>query len=180
MGCQSSNNQTGNCVTSIVQQIIKAQRKAAEEETVTCLTSCEQSINDLLSPDRDDRRRPRHTTIPFMLTCKSTCKQFVGKGVIQKRAGGQQFFKCLKSSIFKVRGFVRGSNHCVRLELLLPISDGSSSKDGSDSGSSCCQICSVNSNGYVKGFRKTGVCITVDLNCFCGITCLDPITPRNA
>src|SRR5690625_3455167 len=120
MGCQSSFQKQGSrsnhCVKDTVRKIIKAQVRAVEKDTVTCITSCERSINDLLSPDRD--RRPRHTTIPFMLICKSSCKYFIGNGIVKQFVNGDRFFECIQSPVFKARGFVNGSNNCVKLELL--------------------------------------------------------------
>lgn len=43
-----------------------------------------------------------------------------------------------------------------------------------------CLLCDFTSGKRIKNFRASGVCITVDLNCFCAITCLDPIRPLPA
>lgn len=185
MGCSNehSNSYGGNdCVTDIVRRIAKAQREAVESDTDSCVTSCEQSIEDLLSPCRD-RRPSRHTTIPFMLVCKDSCKTFIGSGFIKGRGN----FMCVESPVFKVRGFVRGSNHCVRLELLTPVysrrRDGESTEETKQfshhGGNSSCDgsICNYFGGRPIENFRETGVCITVDLRCFCGVSCLDPITP---
>lgn len=40
-------------------------------------------------------------------------------------------------------------------------------------------LCDFFNGQHIRNFRTTGVCITVDLNCFCAITCLDPIRPVN-
>lgn len=181
MGCQGTGNQTqsGHCVKNTIQLIINAQRKAVEKETVTCLTSCERSIDDLLSPDRD-RRRPRHTTIPFMLICKNSCKQFIGSGVVKRYGSNGRYFECLESPVFKARGFVRGSNNCVKLELLLPITSCGNSTGGTGDTCTPGNFFPTGSESHINGFKETGVCITVDLNGFIGITCLDPITPQKA
>lgn len=191
VGCNTGNfndsdvrgqSRSDDCITGIVRRILNAQRQAVEDATVTCVTSCEQSIEDLLSPSRD-RRPSRHTTIPFMLLCQDGCKTFMGSGFLGRdsRGGRREHFECIESPIFKVRGFVRGSDNCVRLELLEPVF-----RRGGDTGgeqqhhhhrSSCGSVCDFFGGRTITNFRETGVCITVDLRCFCGITCLDPITP---
>lgn len=175
MGCQTSPSQSGHCVKDTVRKIINAQVKAAEEDAVTCVTSCERSLHDLLSPERE--KRTRHTTIPFMLICKDSCKYFVGSGIIRKRRAGGHYFKCIESPVFKVRGFARGSRDCVKLELLVP-TPSSGGSGGCTKGCKCSPCRFIGDN--VTGFKKTGICITVDLNCFCGISCLDPMTPAQA
>lgn len=182
MGCQQYSAPTDHCVRGTIQQIVKAQRKAAERDTVTCSTSCERSINDLLSPKKESRRR--HTTIPFMLICKSSCKYFIGSGVVKRRVNDERLFECLESPVFKARGFVKGSTNCVKLELLLPIyTNGENGEASSRQNSGDCSPCnffSAENNGGVCDFQETGVCLTVDLNGFTGITCLDPMTPQKA
>ena len=89
---------------------------------------------------------------------------------------------------FKVRGFVKGSNNCVRLEILLPVSSRKSNSENLEDGRqdshhpspSNESLCAMFGQRRIENFRETGVCITVDLNCLCGITCLDPITPQKA
>jgi len=177
-----------HCIKDVVRRIVDAQVKAAEEAATSCMTSCEQSIEDLLSPTKPGRRS-RHTTIPIMLTDKNG-KPFVGSGFVGRDKHGERtgYFDCIESPVFKVRGFVRGTNNCVRLELLLPVGrrhsgpdpggegkgDGAHSHHGKHGGGS---FCDKFGGRRIENFRETGLCITVDLDCFCGITCLDPITP---
>jgi len=190
MGCQSGHYDYHHCIKDTVRRIVKAQRKAVESDSVTCYTSCEQSIDDLLSP-RPERRRPRHTTIPFMLVCQDGCDYFKRNGFVKRRDGGREYFDCIQSPVFKARGFADGSDNCVKLELLLPIRGGyprsdadSGRKDDFDgkrsrpTSGNMSSPCDFFSGGRIYNFRETGVCITVDLDCFCGITCLDPITPE--
>lgn len=188
MGCFSDQCfASDHCIKDVVRKIVDAQVRAAEEAATACTTSCEQSIEELLSPTKP-RRRTRYTTIPIMLICKDSCKPFVGSGFVGRdRDGGRSgHFECIEYPIFKVRGFVRGSDSCVRLELLLPVGrrSGGHEHHGDDKvdvshghhhvrGSFCDQF----GSRKIENFRETGLCITVDLDCFCGITCLDPITP---
>lgn len=188
-----------HCVTDVVRDIVKAQHRVAEALEDTCATSCEQSIEDLLSPARERPGRSRHNTIPFMLFCDQGCKPFVGSGVIKSDG---RFFNCIESPIFRVKKFVRGSNSCAIIELLEPVRGGRGDhghghkhgesgeanennrhgdRHGRDRGSGCgCggSVCNFFPNDRVRSFRATGICITIDLDCFCGITCLEPITIR--
>lgn len=179
--CDSCNNNSvgstkpskqGDCIVNIVKDIVKAQHRAVEAEEDSCFTGCDRSIADLLSPAEDNRDRFRHNTIPFILTCKGNCKPFVGSGVHRVRRGNRDFFDCVESPIVRAKSFVRGSDTCVRLELLVPVGEGEHHDHHSNHGSVCDFI-----PKNTRNFRATGICITVDLNCFCGISCLSPITP---
>lgn len=196
-----SNNCSGHdshCVIDVVKGIVKAQHKVAEASEDTCTTSCDRSIADLLSPARENGNRSRHNTIPFMLFCKSSCKPFVGSGVLRS----DERFRCIESPVFRAKGFVGRSETCVRLELLTPVrSRGSSggshgqTKDGDandlggqrdkhgheqgcDCGCGSRSACDFFPSSGVRSFRATGICLTIDLHAFFGITCLDPITIR--
>lgn len=198
MGCSSEDYRDGkiqdrNCVKNTVRQILRAQHRAVEVDEFRCETSCEESIERLLSPLREIERRRRPTTIPFMLVCKDGCKQFIGSGFVRREHRGHHVFRCVESPVFKVRGFERGSGNCVRLELLLPVKDKHHKKGvGKENDGMGEEFDSLGSHSShhkgkrpcdffgghdIRTFRHTGVCITVDLDCFCGITCLDPITP---
>lgn len=188
------------CVKDVVRRIIKAQRRAVEAEEDTCLTSCDQSIGELISPFEENRRRLRHNTIPFILYCKHTCKPFIGSGVRRERHGrdGRHVFVCEESPIFRVKNFMGSNEDCVRLEILLPVehhghrehdrhgdqSELSGKEERHHHGhSKDCKgstVCDFFPDRRIRDFRATGICITVDLDCFCAISCLDPITPLRA
>lgn len=178
-----------DCVKDVVKKILDAQQQASDD--VSCATSCERSIDDLLSPERHHRPH-RYNTIPFMLFTKDCVKPFVGSGFTSRRGrrGNRRGnFRCVESPIFKVKGFKRGSNSCVTLELLEPIQskghhDGHSHEGDVESthlhNSGCgCSMCKAYGDHYFDNFCYTGICITVDLNCFCGISCLDPVRPES-
>lgn len=205
MSCNSNqfagNYQDDGCIKSVVKRIVKAQRIAVDAENDSCGTSCERSLEDLLSPVLEARPRRRHTTIPFMLICKHTCKPFVGTGITSRdhhnhdhdqNRNRHGHFECVESPIFRVRGYSGKSDNCVKLELLLPAYHrrGNEGADCSDNvggnkhgdhshGKDCCggSVCDHFSGKHIHNFRETGICITVDLDCFGGITCLDPVTP---
>jgi len=182
------------CVKDVVRKIVDAQRKAADDDGNSCATSCERSIDDLLSPHHH-HRPTRYTTIPFMLVCKDGCTNFVGSGFTSRRGGrdGRRgHFRCVESPVFKVKGFKRGSDSCVTLELLEPVFGRESRSGdyddyseevtearhyGEHGGHSSGSFCSAFGNRRIENFRYTGVCITVDLDCFGGISCLDQINP---
>jgi len=171
-----------DCIKDVIRKIVDAQRRVEEKTSVTCATSCERSIEELLSPSRD-ARPPRHTTIPIMLINKYG-KPFVGSGIVNRDGNGRRrdFFECIESPVFKVRGFTGGSDNCVRLELLAPVhrrgdGDGHGHDHDHHAPTGGANTCDFFQGGRIHNFRLTGVCITVDLDCFCGITCLDPITP---
>ncbi|WP_138415999.1 CotY/CotZ family spore coat protein [Aquibacillus sediminis] len=161
-----------DCVCEVVRDIVDAQDAVVNNHR--CTTSCKKSINQLLSPQADDMV---NTTIPFILYCKD-CHPFIGSGVFQGELGGSgnTFLGCVETPIFRAVKFVDGSDCCVKLELLLPVTQGGSTPGPTDSGVS--DVCRFFPGRSIRDLQSTGICLTVDLNCFCGITCLDPITPR--
>lgn len=191
MGCNSCNNSgnvggdfmNGHCVADIVRGIVRAQHRAVEAEEDTCFTGCDRSIEELLSPFEENRERLRHNTIPFILFTKKG-KPFTGVGVRRERArrSDRHVFECIESPVFRAKSFVDGKSNCVRLELLQPVRD---RRDGpAPTGQSEDKHCHEDFCDFLPrrthNFRATGICITVDLDCFCGISCLDPITPLSA
>ncbi|WP_153737051.1 CotY/CotZ family spore coat protein [Aquibacillus halophilus] len=159
------------CVCDVVQSIVNAQDAVTDNNC--CSSSCEQSIRQLLSPQVQN---VTNTTIPFVLYCKD-CQPFIGSGVFQDELGASNntYFGCVESPIFRAKEFVEGSDCCVKLELLLPVTEGGSTPGPTNSGVS--DVCRFFPGRSIRDFQATGICLIVDLNCFCGITCLDPITP---
>ncbi len=158
------------CVAHVVRGIIEAQDRVEECE---CTTSCEASLHQLLHPRSKDDLGPSNTTIPLMLYCKSTCQPYVGHGISRGYDNDKSFFECLKSPIFRAKKFIGESECCVKLELLLPIDANGELHVCSDS-----DVCSnFPADCPICDFLATGVCITVDLEQFMGVTCLDPIRP---
>jgi len=163
-----------DCVCTVVKDIVEAQDAVTTNDDC-CTTSCEQSIEQLLSP-KVAGAGVVNTTIPFILYCKD-CTPFIGSGVFEGELGasGNTFFGCVESPIFRAKRFVKGSDCCVQLELLLPVTEGGSTPGPTNRGVS--DVCKFFPGRSIRDFQATGICLTVDLNCFCGITCLDPITP---
>src|SRR5690625_5085399 len=134
----SPSQTTGQCVTDVVRNIVKAQHRAVEAEEDTCLTSCERSIADLLTEFEPNRRRLRFNTIPFMLYCKDTCKPLIGSGLVRKRGK----FVCVESPVFRVKNFVSGSNSCALLEILTPVYSRDNESGGGEGAEGNCSCCS--------------------------------------
>lgn len=161
------------CVAGTVKKIIEAQNKILEKESDCCTTSCNCSVKNLLSPGQDPNVN-FNNTIPFILTCKKTCRPFLGTGVFTGlNDNDDRFFGCISTPIFKAKQFAQDSENCVELELLLPVdADGNIITPDTDND---LDVCDFFPNETINNFQATGICITVDLNSFSGITCLDPV-----
>jgi hypothetical protein len=158
------NNFDNNCVCDVVRAIADAQENAIE---VQCDVSCSKSIQNLVSPVRENDL----DTVPFILYCEGTCKPFKAFGA-DVQMDGQPRFDCIESFIFRVSEV--DDDCCARLELLT--FGGDPQQPGDQKGAKwdkdpCDQL-----NGKkVRDLQGTGVCITVDLNDFAAITCLPAV-----
>lgn len=160
-----------HCVKKVVKRIINAQNEVEEG----CFSGCEGSIRQLKGRGKEELRAI-HNTIPFILYCKGTCEPFIGSGIFQSPRSkyGDSFFGCVESPIFRAKKFT--DENCVILELLLPVTEECDVPAlDVNTHSSVCAFFPKNSP--VTDFMATGICLTLDLNSFKGITCLDPITP---
>lgn len=166
-----------DCVCDTVREIVRVQDEVAEANTNCCLKGCDQSIKNFLSPMMTSGNGS--TTIPFALYCKGDCDPFIGSGVFRSPVGGSGMtaLRCVASPIFRARKFVYKDRDkcCVQLELLLPITMGGSTPGPSGEGK---RICDFFPGSSIRNLQETGICLTIDLSCFCGIVCLDPVTPR--
>lgn len=153
MGC-GKDFDTGNCVCDILKEIAEAQNDVIEN---CCDSSCEQSIHDLLGENDNGNGLD---TVPVLLYCKGNCKPFKGYGA------------CSRSTISNIEGsfYFRvkkvTDDCCAILELLRDHDD-----EDYDPHTPVTQ--------YTGHLRATGICITVDLNCFCHVTCLPAIDAFN-
>ncbi|MBA2174466.1 spore coat protein [Halobacillus locisalis] len=157
---------SGSCVIDILKDIVDAQNDVLHE----CMTSCEQSIADLLG---DTGGGNNFDTVPVILYCKD-CKPFKGFG--SKKSNSECEIK--GSFFFRVKSV--DDDGCAVVELLFaddhhhgPVGGVDESSDESyhhhhknkfDPKSPADQDCA--------NLRASGICITVDLNCFCHVTCL--------
>ena len=160
----SCHSKGSRCVKDVLKEIIRAQNEVADRDH-GCSTSCERSIRDLLSPAGANGNGD--TTVPFTLYCKD-CKPFFASGLRKKTGPG---YYCIETPVFRAVKFV--DDHCVKLELLKPVPQYSHYSWKKKCDKSVCDVLD-----HVEYFESTGICTTVDVNCFCGITCLDTITPR--
>ncbi|WP_174615523.1 CotY/CotZ family spore coat protein [Virgibacillus ihumii] len=156
-GC-GHNKHYENCVGDVLEAILEAQRKVQHNH---CKASCEGSIDDLLGK----KRRSRKNTIPIVLYCG--CKPFKGTGVFSYSCHSKKKLKCIETYIFKIKDL---KGECAVLELLTFKSDLNDT-----AGNNKCSLCSQVDHKCVDDLMKTGICIEVDLSCFCAVTCLDAV-----
>ncbi|ASK61092.1 hypothetical protein CFK37_02205 [Virgibacillus phasianinus] len=160
-----------DCLSNEVRNIIKAQNEMFNDGCA----SCDRSIQQLRG--KETKLGPLNNTIPFILYCAGTCEPFIGSGVFkasEEDTDGKAFFGCVETPIFRAKQFVKNSDCCVKLELLLPVSDGCEVRSCDD----VSKICPFfPEDDPITDFIATGICLTVNLRHFLGITCLDPICP---
>ncbi|MGM8214641.1 CotY/CotZ family spore coat protein [Bacillaceae bacterium W0354] len=145
MSCRGKEH-SENCVCDILREIVAAQRDIVDE----CDVGCEQSIQDLLG----DTTAPNNLdTVPVLLYCE--CNPFKGFGVKD-----DQNRTALASFYFRVRSV--DEDCCAVLELL---------RDPADTHQNFAEP----TNQKTANLRGTGICINVDLKCFCHVTCLPAI-----
>lgn len=149
MGCGKEFD-TGSCVCDILKEIAEAQEDVVEN---CCDSSCEQSISDLLG---ETEVKNGLDTVPVILYCKDSCKPFKAFGAHPDNIGD------IKASFyFRVKKVME--NCCAVVELLRdPQCDSRNPQDPTDQ--------------KTRHLRTTGICMTVDLNCFCHVTCLPAIS----
>jgi hypothetical protein len=162
MSCGKRKFDTESCVADILKRVADAQDEV--ENDGDCDTSCHKSIQDLLAgattPTTFD-------TIPLILYCE--CDPFLGTGVrLLSRNTTSQTLQCIETFFFRVS---KVDDNCAKLELLTT----TDSPNGLSKHDDPCD--QINTNGTT--FFRTGICMTVDLNCFCAVVCLDPVATRN-
>ncbi|MFD2759808.1 CotY/CotZ family spore coat protein [Lentibacillus juripiscarius] len=148
MGC-GKNFETGNCVCDILREIVEAQNDVVEN---CCATSCEQSISDLLGETDQGNGLD---TVPVILYCKDSCAPFKGFGANPDDIGDM-----VASFYFRVKRV--DDDCCAVVELL---------RDPGDTDDNPENPVDQDTNPLCA----TGICMTVDLNCFCHVTCLPAV-----
>ncbi|WP_210364544.1 CotY/CotZ family spore coat protein [Bacillus sp. REN3] len=159
MSCGKHNgggSSSDNCVCDVLREIARVQDMVEDE---CCVTSCERSIQALLGETANNNL----DTIPIILYCK--CDPFLGVGVGTATTGGNTTFDCIESFVFRVCSV--DDDCCAVLELL------DTGHDPNPSQGPCSQF---QGNVKLTDLTRTGVCITVDLSCFCAVTCLPAVT----
>ncbi|SHG30570.1 CotY/CotZ family spore coat protein [Ornithinibacillus halophilus] len=161
MGCGCGRESaTGNCVCDVLREILDAQEDVIEN---CCETSCERSINDLLGETDPGTGLD---TVPVILYCKDSCKPFKGFGANRYNDELGKIGEMQASFIFRVKDI--DDDCCAVLELLRNPNDPCK-----------CDHLHDPCDQETKGLDNTGICITVDLNCFCHVTCLPAISVFN-
>ncbi|MGY0694240.1 CotY/CotZ family spore coat protein [Virgibacillus sp. FSP13] len=162
MGCCGKEFDTGNCVCDILKEIADVQNDIVEN---CCDTSCERSINDLLGEQDNGNDLD---TVPVLLYCQDGCKPFKGYGAFRNSNGNNNspcdFGEVVSSYYFRVKKV--DDDCCAILELLVDPTD-----------TDCNPTDPINQN--TCQLRATGICMTVDVNCFCHVTCLPAISAFN-
>lgn len=152
-----------DCICETIKKIHKAQ---VEADHCDCRVSCEKSIQQLLS---GSKHKQTANTIPFSMDCG--CETFFGKAPVYNEHG---HFCIIASPFFKVKQVKE--NCCVVLELLWPTCDDEPFQDTFKENGHFEFPCCFDFNGFIG----TGACITVDLKCFCSISCHKPTMVEHA
>ncbi|KXZ12713.1 hypothetical protein AXI59_16250 [Bacillus nakamurai] len=153
----SCNHNSTQCICKTLKEIAKAQSLTNEVHQIHC-----QNLNSPLEMGAN------FNTIPIMLICQSTCDFFIGSGVFESN----EAFECFKTPVFRVSKVIEEHDDqcCVELELLQPHCETWSNPSYHDH-----DVCSFFSGKKVKKFIRTGICLRVDVSCFCGIECLPAV-----
>ncbi|WP_442599203.1 CotY/CotZ family spore coat protein [Neobacillus sp. D3-1R] len=164
MSCRGhGHHENENCVCGVLRAIVDAQDQVSPIEEGDCTVSCERSIQELLAGVVSPTSGPN--TIPVILYC--ACEPFLGFGVRKTTTAPVGRLDCVRSFIFRVNSV--DENCCASLELL---------ETGHSNQGNHFDVCDQFPGNSVspEDITGTGICITVDLSCFCAVTCLDPIT----
>ncbi|MFC4403269.1 CotY/CotZ family spore coat protein [Gracilibacillus xinjiangensis] len=151
-----------DCVCDVVRAIADAQDDVVDQH---CDISCAQSIRSLVSPVTANGL----DTVPFILYGKNL-KPFKASGAVignnNNNNNNNLVFECIESFIFRVNEV--SDDCCAVLELL--------AFDNDNDNNACDEPCDQLDNENIRDLERTGICITVDLSCFCAITCLPAIS----
>lgn len=158
-----------DCIEETLEAILEAQNQHRGDNQ--CRDSCEAYIQELV---QGTPPRPRKNTIPFVLFCG--CEPFKATGFTTHTPAGSnsEVLVCVKTFIFKV---ISLNGNCAVLELLAfkpfpgPVPTGNPTGGFDKVPSPCFQA----EGEKLEDLAGTGICITVDLSCFCAITCLPAV-----
>lgn len=113
----------------------------------------------------------KYNTIPIIFICKSNCECFISSGVFKDPI--TKSFRCFQTPIFRLVKLDE-EEKIITLELLQP-----QNSSGDISFFPCKKgVCKFFSSISINKFIKTGIYIKVNLNCFCGIECLQPVCAK--
>lgn len=162
-----------NCICDEVKKIYKAQNQVSGKSPHY---HKEDSIQKLFS-HQSKEKKTAHTTIPFILYTASSSEPFIGSGVVKWHHENKKKskFECIESPIFRVKHISKKDDCCAILEILIPVTESRTVPNQPTTAGKVCRFFPI--DHPVTDFIATGVCLTVDLDKFIAISCLDPITP---
>ncbi|WML53363.1 CotY/CotZ family spore coat protein [Neobacillus sp. PS3-12] len=147
-----------NCLKNTLEKILNEQRKVRKKECDIPSNGCFEHLG-----------RTSTNTIPFILY--SNTEPFKVEGVTKcfDCDTNKEKFVCFKSFIFRI---IDLEGDCAFLELLKFKNHHKSTSNCDDHVCSpCCQVHCED----VDDLIATGVCIQVELSCFCAIQCLPAV-----
>ncbi|HHW39034.1 MAG TPA: spore coat protein [Bacillales bacterium] len=176
MSCGKGNHHhgttTSSCVCDVVRAIADAQNEVVEN---VCDVSCERSIESLLDPAAANDLN----TVPFILYGNdlNPFKAFGIDFLRNKNNINNPKFECIESFIFRAKTV--DDDCCAVIELLAfgtnqggGANQGGGNKNAANENDPCAQV----DGQLLENLVPTGICITVDLSCFCAITCLPAVS----
>ncbi|MGN7477108.1 CotY/CotZ family spore coat protein [Solibacillus silvestris] len=165
MGCGRGHSEGGSqstrgCVCEVVRAILEIQNAAVQDECSRCTTNCFlEPLGGIVSPARSNADTRVFTLLnkdgsPFFATFTT--------------ANGAPS-PCV-SIYFRVEDIFDGC--CATLRVLIPLDDNDDPVDllnGEGTEISFREVCCVTQ------FAASDSCITVDLDCFCAVQCIDDV-----
>ncbi|RFU69226.1 spore coat protein [Peribacillus saganii] len=173
MGC-GHDKDTKNCVCDTLAAVAAAQDMV--DNNNGCDASCEIAIGELKGEVLG--ATTLFDTIPLLLTCG--CEPFSATGALRNVMDNQNqpLYDVFQSFLFRVNE-VDTDTCCATLELL-SIENGNGGGGNQQNNAKFLEF-----EDFFKNLQRattivrTRICITVDLNCFCAVTCLPPVATAN-
>ena len=166
MGCGRGNSDVGGeasnrgCVCEVVRAILDIQNAAVQDECSRCTTNCFlEPLGGIVNPARSSA-----DTRVFTLLNKDGSPFFA-----QFSTSNGDGFPCV-SIYFRVEDIF--GNCCATLRVLVPLDDSEDPVDllnGEGTAINFREVCNV------CQFAASDSCVTVDLDCFCAVQCIDDV-----
>lgn len=153
-----------DCVEETLKRILKAQKVADERNA--CDSDCERAIENLRNSEKTNTKN----TVPFALYTKDGLPfKADGVGVFHCSCCNKEKFAGFATFIFKI---IKFKDSCATIELLkFKRKESCCAYEYSEPSSPAQQVDCED----VDDLISTGVCITIDPDCFCSILCLPAI-----
>jgi len=152
MTCKEEKHDISVC--QIVKQIEKAQAMKSNDDCNAC---------SLIKPVQNNL-----DTVPVMLICRGDCGYFIAKGIFKDLSTNS--LECFETPLFRVVNVSKEDGCTATLELLQ-----AQTEEGLPIFSNEGGVCGSFPVGSIKKIIRTGICITIDLSCFCGMECLPAV-----